>query len=75
MKQEMSINGFFTLYWVEDNELLDCEYATMEQALQRFEYLKNSWDGVLPTGLVAVKFVDHNFDKIERFDPYNSLTD
>ena len=47
----------------------------MEQALQRFEYLKNSWDGVLPTGLVAVKFVDHSFDKIERFNPYNSLTD
>ena len=46
----------------------------MEQALQRFEYLKNSWDGVLPTGLVAVKFVDHNFDKIKRFNPYNSLT-
>ncbi|WP_413325057.1 hypothetical protein [Synechococcus sp. MIT S9503] len=47
----------------------------MEQALQRFEYLKNSWDGVLPTGLVAVMFVDHNFDKIERFDPCNLLTD
>ena len=47
----------------------------MEQALQRFEYLKNSWDGALPTGLVAVKFVDHNFDKIERLDPYNSLTE
>ena len=75
MKLEMLINGFFTLYWVEDNELSDCEYATMEQALQRFEYLKNSWDGVLPTGLVAVKFDDHNFDKIERFDPCNSLTD
>ena len=53
---------------------MDGEYPTMEQALQRFEYLKNSWDGVLPTGLVAVKFVDHNFDKIERFDPYNSFT-
>ena len=44
----MSINSFFTLYWVEDNELLDCEYATMEQALQRFEYLKNSWESCLP---------------------------
>ena len=75
MKLEMWINGYFTFYWFEGNELLDGEYPTMEQALQRFEYLKNSWDGVLPTGLVAVKFVDHTFDKIERFDPYNSLTD
>ena len=47
----------------------------MEMALQRFKYLKNCWGGVLPAGLVAVKFVNHNFDKIERFDPYNSLTD
>ena len=65
MKLEMSINGFFTLYWVEDNELLDCEYATMEQALQRFEYLKNSWESVLPAGHVAVEFVDHCFDKFD----------
>ena len=64
MKQEMSINGFFTLYWVEDNELLDWEYATMEQALQRFEYLKNSWERVLPAGHVAVEFVDHCFWQI-----------
>ena len=64
MKQEMSINGFFTLYWVEDNELSDCEYATMEQALQRLEYLKNSWESVLPAGHVAVEFVDYCFWQI-----------
>ena len=69
----MSFNGYYVLYWSDGDELLDGRYATLEEALQRFEYLKHNWENVLPAGLVAIELVDHYFDVIERFNPYYSL--
>ena len=69
----MSFNGYYVLYWSGGDELLDGRYATLEEALQRFEYLKYNWEDVLPAGLVAIELVDHYFDEITRFNPHNSL--
>ena len=69
----MSFNGYYVLYWSDGDELLDSRYETLEEALQRFEYLKHNWEDVLPAGLKAIGLVDHYFDEIERFNPYDSL--
>ena len=64
-------NQFFIHVWVKGEEHLDSDFADLEEAVKRFEYLKDHWQEVLPDGFTAVELVDQYFDQIDQFNPIN----
>ena len=46
-------------------------FSALEEAVKRFEYLKDHWQEVFPDGLTAVELVDQYFDQIDQFNPIN----
>lgn len=67
----MQNHHFFILYWIEGEELMDSGYPSLEEAMQRFEYLKMNWENVLPEGVAAIELADQYFDEIDKFQPFN----
>ena len=58
-------------YWTKGEEHLDSDHATLEEAGKRFKYLKDNWQEVFPDGFAAVELVDHYFDQIDQFNPFD----
>ena len=54
---------------VNGEERLDSHHSTLQDAQQRFEYLKNNWQDLFPEGFSAIELVDQYFDQIDQFDP------
>ena len=50
---------------------MDSGYPSLEEAMQRFEYLKMNWENVLPEGVAAIELADQYFDEIDKFQPFN----
>mgnify|MGYP001212864710 CR=1 FL=1 len=59
-------NQYFIHVWVKGEEHLDSEFTALEEAVKRFEYLKDHWQEVFPDGLTAVELVDQYFDQIDQ---------
>ena len=54
---------------VNGEERLDSHHLTLQDAQQRFEYLKNNWQDLFPEGFSAIELVDQYFGQIDQFDP------
>ena len=50
--------NFLILYWVNGVEVSDGDYSTLEEAMLRFEYLKNHCQDCLPDGVTEIELVD-----------------
>ena len=65
----MHKKNFLILYWVNGVEVSDGDYSTLDEAMLRFEYLKNHCQDCLPDGVTAIELVDQYFDAIDHFNP------
>ncbi|WP_186492394.1 hypothetical protein [Synechococcus sp. BIOS-U3-1] len=54
---------------VNGEESLDSHHSTLQDAQQRFEYLKDNWQDLFPDGFSAIELVDQYFDQIDQFEP------
>tara|TARA_B100001094_G_scaffold216153_1_gene210273 strand:- start:351 stop:560 length:210 start_codon:yes stop_codon:yes gene_type:complete len=54
---------------VNGEERLDSHHLTLQDAQQRFEYLKDNWQDLFPDGFSAIELVDQYFDQIDQFEP------
>ena len=70
MNQSLSEKSYHILYWLNGEELLDSDHATLNEAAARFAYLKKNWETVFAEGLTAIELTDQYFDEIEKFKPY-----
>ena len=64
-------NQYFIHVWVKGEEHLDSDFTALEEAVKRFEYLKDHWQEVFPDELTAIELVDQYFDQIDQFNPIN----
>ena len=64
-------NKYLIHVWVQGEERLDSDHPSLEEAIKRFEYLKDHWREVFPDGLTAIELVDQYFDRIDQFNPFN----
>ena len=69
MNQSSSGKNYCIMYWLNGEELLDSEHATLDEAVKRFSYLKENWEDVFAVGLTAIELTDQYFDEIEQFKP------
>ena len=70
MNQSLSEKSYHILYWLNGEELLDSDHATLQEAAARFAYLKKNWETVFAEGLTAIELTDQYFDEIEKFKTY-----
>ena len=54
---------------VNGEERLDSHHSTLQDAQQRFEYLKDNWQDLFPDGFSAIELVGQYFDQIDQFEP------
>ena len=64
-------NQYLILFWIKGEEHLDSDHSTLQDARQRFEYLKDNWQDVFPEGFVAIELTDQYFDQIDQFNPFH----
>ncbi len=60
---------YFIHFWVKGEEYLDSDHVALEEAVKRFQYLKDHWQEVFPEGFTSVELVDQYFDEIHQFNP------
>ena len=64
-------NKYLIHVWVQGEELLDSNHPSLEEAVKRFEYLKNNWQEIFPDGLTAIELVDQYFDRMNQFTSFD----
>ena len=55
-------NRYFIPVRTKGEEHFSSDFTAMEEAVKRFEYLKDHWQEVFPDGFTAVELVDQYFD-------------
>ena len=56
---------------VKCEEHFDSDFTALEEAVKRFECLKDHWQELFPDELTAIELVDQYFDQIDQFNPIN----
>ena len=64
-------NKYLIHVWVQGEERLDSDHPSLEEAVKRFEYLKNNWQEIFPDGLTAIELVDQYFDRMNQFTSFD----